>query len=247
MEGFAIGVVCMIAANAGLPFIGGISAVIRFIGSKHNKAVKAISYIIASLLAVFLFLTIWFAEELLCLIPNKVLGDYIAAILYCLLLMALGGSALYKIPTGDKSSIKAIFIEEYTYYALKNPFTWIPYRLIIYVFYFVILILSQLYELDVIEMNNDWAYFCSINKYGIVIMLSVERIIKAILSLKDRFLTLKNAKTHVDQRTDREDAEYEQSKKEFKELLHMLKDERKQAKQKAHLLKQGKQEDEVQI
>ena len=116
----------------------------------------------------------------------------------------------------------------------------INFKVLISILYIVILIVAQLETLEFIILPEKLSYFCKVHQYGIVIMYAFDKIVDAI----------KGHKAHKELVRDI-DAEREEGLKAEHEARvakrAKKKEERKIAKQKAHLLKQGKQEDEVQI
>ena len=100
------------------------------------------------------------------------------------------------------------------------------------------MIIAQLETLSFIKLSEDISFFCKVNQYGIVIMYAFDKIVDAIKGRKQHKALVRDIDSEITEglRTERKNRIERRAKK---------KEEQNQGKQIAHLLEEGKQEDEI--
>lgn len=119
------------------------------------------------------------------------IGEYIAVIIYTALLSILSSNSLYQSPKT---------VVDTPYKAFKSGFTqfnvWLsrlPLKTIINIIYLLILIVAHIQDLGYYKFPEDLSYFLTLNKYGLLIIWAIEKIIKSIKPDIERSKILKEA------------------------------------------------------
>lgn len=119
------------------------------------------------------------------------IGEYIAVIIYIALLSILSSNYLYQSPKTVVDS---------AYKAFKSGFTqfnvWLsrlPLKTIINIVYLIILIVAHIQDLGYYKFPEYLSYFLTLNKYGLLIIWAIEKIIKSIKPDIERSKILKEA------------------------------------------------------
>lgn len=141
------------------------------------------------------------------------IGEYIAVIIYIALLSVLAANSLYQSP-------KTVIDTEYK--AFKSGFTqfnvWLsklPLKTIINVVYLAILIIAQIQDLGYYKFPEDLSHFLTLNKYGLLIIWAIEKIINSVKPDMERAKILKEA---FEEQKKRDKANKEKEKKLLKYL-----------------------------
>lgn len=119
------------------------------------------------------------------------IGEYLAVIIYIALLSVLASNDLYQSP---KTTVDT------AYKAFKSGFTqfnvWLsklPLKTIINVVYLAILIIAQIQDLGYYKFPEELSHFLTLNKYGLLIIWAIEKIIKSVKPDMERAKILKEA------------------------------------------------------
>ena len=170
------------------------------------------------------------------LAPYPIAG-YIAAVLSILFMAFISSDVFLTVPNKEATRFRDMLWRELVK-AFRSYWLYrINFRLVLSIAYVVILVLAQLETLNIIKLPDDLAFFFKINQYGLVIMYAFDKIVDSIRGRKKYNELVKDidAEIEEDRKKEEEDRDARRAKKREKKL----------AKQKAHLLKQGKQEDEI--
>lgn len=214
-----------------IPFYVGIRDVVihkLFSSNKSNKA-KRINYRIFQIISITLIILFSLGVYILTnYFENSKLCDYICVIIYTTLLSLLANNALYLSPSAEAKTSFEVFRKGFARGNLNNIFSdIIPLKSIINFAYLVFLICAQIEDLEIVIFPSGFSYFCELNKYGIVIILGVERIIKSINPDKQRSKILREAFVEKE----KEDEEYRKNHPSlFKRISNGIKEKRNKKK-----------------
>ena len=111
---------------------------------------------------------------LIALLPG---ADYWFVLLYTIILALIGYSGFYRSPKEEPQSLLDAFKIGYTKQASKFFLARLSTNVFIQSAYISILILSQINDLGIIELSDISAYFVNLNKYGIVIIFAIQKLI----------------------------------------------------------------------
>lgn len=232
----AIACIFMLVFTAGISSIlVGIQNVIlyRIAQSKNTIKTKNIltigCYIISS--AIFLFLVIWGMVHLIEWLCSTNVGSYIAVIIYTLLLALMAADILYLSPSENVDSISKAFRRGFTSGSINNIIPNLYLKTIINLFYLVILILAQIEDLGFASFPDGVSYFFTLNKYGIVIVFAIEKIIKSLAPERKRMKILTEAFVEQENRDERDREERRNTFKEIKVIMKERKAVKKRIKE----------------
>lgn len=107
-------------------------------------------------------------------------SDYLFVLLYTVLLSVWGYEGFYRSPKLEAESAEDAFKTGYTREASKVFIVRVSINVFVQVAYIVILVFSQLEDLGFIKMVEEGSYFLSLNKYGIIIVYAVQKLITEI-------------------------------------------------------------------
>lgn len=155
------------------------------------------------------------------------MGDYISVLIYTLLLALISSNILYQSPEIVVNSTAKAFKKGFTESSVNNILAQLPLKVIINLLYLVVLIIAQIEDLGYIHFSDGVSYFCTLNKYGIVIILTVEKIIKSFKPEKERAKVI--TETFVKKEKE-EEKQREAVKNKFKEFKQILKERKQQKK-----------------
>lgn len=218
-----------------LPIIRGIDNVIGYKIEKSkisDLAKRKLTICFSILIIVFYVTAVWGFWLLSDLLEKLNFGSYIQVLIYTLILGALSSNSLYLSPKQEINSAWDAFRNGFTKGNVNNFFAHIPLNMLINLFYLVILIVAHVEDLEYCTLPNEVSYFFTLNKYGIVIVLAIQKVIKSVTPDKERAKILTEAFV---QQEKEDDAFRDEVKKSFGELKISLKrkrQERKNAKDK---------------
>lgn len=207
-----------------IPFWKGIDEVIKY---KHNKKyvrnkVNILKYVIKEILWHFVLLVlIVFVFFILAQLRRVVYGEYIAVIIYTLLLAMTSSKFLYQSPSVRVDSSWKAFKKGFTQSHVNSFLVQLPLKAVINIIYLAILIIAHIEDLGYFSFNPEFSHFCTLNKYGILIMLSVEKIIGSTKAEKERTEILTEANL---ENLKIEEAKFNDFKEELKEIITILKE-----------------------
>lgn len=162
-------------------------------------------------------------------------GKYVAVMTYTILLALMATNELYISPSLKVDSKGKAFRRGFTNGGVNNIIPNLYLKTIINIAYLAILICAQIEDLNLVQFNREFSYFCTLNKYGIVVIFAIEKMISSIASEKKRKKTLNEAS--VDQER-KEEQDREETRQQIHTLKLLLKERRELRKQK----RQGKKE-----
>jgi hypothetical protein len=153
---------------------------------KHKKVLVILIGIIFIVILFFLFDLICFVVKLL---SSDEITYYIGVLIYTILL-ALYSSELFSTRLFQSSKEKI----DTKWKAFKNGFTdcasliifsHLPISIIIYTWYLLCIIVSQLYDLGFI-VHSEFVSFCKYNEYGILVVMAINEIVKVVKAKKEK-------------------------------------------------------------
>ena len=112
-------------------------------------------------------------------------------------------------------------------------------KTLINLFYLIILILAQIEDLKLATLPSGLSYFCTLNKYGIVIVFAVEKIIKSVAAEKKRKRILTETFIEQEKQDEKDREETRRLMREVKELFKQRRAEKKLARQKRKQAKEN--------
>lgn len=179
----------LVLAMSLAPFVWGIDDAISYKIKVSKKCDKTKNRLI-KFFAIFMVLVyailvgiFWLLSDLL----NKVdFGGYIKVILYTLVLGVLSSEIIYQSPKQEINSAWDAFKSGLTKANVNNFWANMPLNVIINLFYLIVLILAQVDDLGYCEFSKGGSLFLTLNKYGIVILFAVQKIIKSVVPDKAR-------------------------------------------------------------
>ena len=196
------------------------------IGIRKKRVFRLIILIICLLITLPSIFAVMCLANFIC---TTELGCYIAVLVYTLLFSILSSSKIYLSPDIKVDTAFKAFKKGFTVSSIRHIFSILYLRVIIEVAYLVILILAQIEELGFCAFPKEVSLFFTLNKYGIVIMVAVEKIIKSIAPERERRKILSD--TFVEQEK-KEEKEREEMRRSFKEIWVAIKQSRQERKAK---------------
>ena len=213
----------LVVSAAAVSVFAGLHELCLFVIVKSSKGARAqkglafichIFYAIISLLFVFFGFFYW--VELLC---STNLGCYIAVIVYTLLLALMSTDVVYLSPSIRVDSALKAFRKGFTSGSVNHIVPNLYLKTIINIFYLVILILAQIEDLGFVKFSDDVSYFFELNKYGIVIVFAIEKIIKSIAPEKRRKRIILDTFIEQENRDEKEREEMRTTVNEIKSII----------------------------
>ena len=189
------------------------------------QAKKIVSTLITIILSLIVLNSTYFLFQLALIVCSTQLGCYIAAIIYTLLLSILSSSKIYLSPEVKVDTAFKAFKKSFTISSGGHIFSILYLRVIIEVAYLLFLVLAQVEELGFCAFSDEVSFFFTINKYGIVILVAIEKILKFIEGDRKRRKILSD--TFVEQET-QADKEREELRQAFKEVRELIKKRRQE-------------------
>lgn len=205
----------MIMEVAIIPIFVGLYQLALYYTNKLKRHTKFwVKFFVKALMIVGISVSI-IIPPLICYLLSLIkIGEYIAVIIYIALLSVLAANALYQSP---KTAVDS------AYKAFKGGFTqfnvWLsklPLKTIINVVYLAILIIAQIQDLGYYKFPEDLSHFLTLNKYGLLIIWAIEKIIKSVKPDMARAQILKEA---FEEQKKRDKANKEKEKKLIKYLI----------------------------
>ena len=163
-------------------------------------------------------------------------GEYIAVITYTVFLALMATNEVYISPSLKVDSKRKAFRRGFTSASVNNIIPNLYLKTIINVAYLAILICAQIEDLNLLQFNSAFSYFCTLNKYGIVIVFAIEKIISSIASEKKRGSTLTEAFVEQERK---EEQNREETRQQIRSIKLLLKERREARKQKRQKKKDG--------
>lgn len=198
------------------------------ISTGKKKFFKAIVYIILLLISLPSIFAVICLADFIC---TTELGCYIAVLVYTLIFSILSSSKIYLSPDIKVDTALKAFKKGFTVSSIRHIFSILYLRVIIEVAYLVVLILAQIEELGFCTFPEEVSLFFTLNKYGIVIMVAVEKIIKSIAPERERRKILSDTFVEQEKKEEKEREEVRQSFKKMCTVIKQLWQERKAKKQ----------------
>lgn len=227
----AVSIIFFFVVSAALtPFIFAAYELIVFkiINSKisigKKKFLKTIGHIILLLISLPSIFAVMCLADFIC---TTELGCYIAVLVYTLIFSILSSSKIYLSPDIKVDSALKAFKKGFTVSSIRHIFSILYLRVIIEVAYLVVLILAQIEELGFCTFPEEVSLFFTLNKYGIVIMVAVEKIIKSIAPERERRKILSDTFVEQEKKEEKEREEVRRSFKEIWAAIKQLRQERK--------------------
>lgn len=194
------------------------------ISSRKNNIISVIDGLILLLIAVpYIVFLFWLATT----ICATKLGCYFAVVVYTLLLSILSSSKTYLSPDVKVDTAYKVFKKAFTVSSIRHIFSILYLRVIIEIAYLVFLVLAQIEELGFCTLPAELSFFCTLNKYGIIILFAVEKIIKSVEPERERRKILSNTFVEQENKEEKERQEIRRSWKEFREEMKKQRQERK--------------------
>lgn len=194
------------------------------ISSRKKSIVSVIDGLILLLVAVpYIVFLNWLATT----ICATKLGCYFAVIVYTLLLSILSSSKIYLSPDDKVDTAYKVFKKGFTVSSIRHIFSILYLRVVIEIAYLVFLVLAQIEELGFYTLPTELSFFCTLNKYGIIILFAVEKILKSIEPERERRKILSNTFVEQENKEEKEREELRSSLKEFCEIMKKRRQERK--------------------
>ena len=194
------------------------------VGTKNKFVLKISIWFLFLALALLQFFAIFKLGAMLC---SSKLGNYIAVIIYTSCLAVMSIKDLYISPLHSVDSPIKAFRKGFKQANVNNIIPNLYLRTVIHIAYLVILVIAQLEELQLIKINSELSFFCMLNKYGIVIIFAIEKIISSINNEKKRLAIIHDTFVEQEKENDLQNKEFKQ---DFKELFAILKERRKKRK-----------------
>lgn len=138
----------------------------------------AIMIISSALMLLFLFIKI----------------NYITVVAYTILVALLFSKFLYTKYEEHPKSFKNAFYNGITCMASTCWWFFLPGKVMMYVCALVLMIISQLVDLQIVTPNNFWGEFFNLHEYAILIIISVDAITEHVIPDLQRIHALINAK-----------------------------------------------------
>lgn len=173
----------IVSGYSSIPIIRGIMNAIEYkiqkarfskTTKKFFKVTNTVFYCLVSIL------TIYCSNKFFNIITRIQAGGYIAVLIYTSLLAIHANNNLYQQPSETVNSFCSAFKREFTIANLNNIIAKLPLKVLINLSYLIILILTQIEELGYYAFSANLSYFCKLNKYGIVIIFAVEKIVNSV-------------------------------------------------------------------
>lgn len=194
------------------------------ISSRKKNIISVIDGLILLLIAVpYIAFLIWLSTT----ICATKLGCYFAVIVYTLLLSILSSSKIYLSPDVKVDTAYKVFKKGFTVSSIRHIFSILYLRVVIEIAYLVFLVLAQIEELGFCALPTELSDFCTLNKYGIIILFAVEKIIKSVEPERERRKILSNTFVEQENTEEKERQEIRRSWKEFREEMKKRRQERK--------------------
>lgn len=198
------------------------------INGKAKTALSIICNIVFCLIALIAIFSVWRLSEYLCSFD---VGKYVAVIVYTILLTIISSTTIYHSPKKEITNAWEVYKNGFTRANINNIIPRIPLKAIINIFYVLALIFAQIEDLGFCTFPDEVSYFFTLNKYGIVIVLAIEKILKSFKPDLERAKILSEAFAVQERQDEEERAELKKSFKELKELIKLRKQARKEAKE----------------
>lgn len=192
-----------------------------------KKIFKTITLFLYLILAGFVLFMLFKGVELF---EKIAAGDYIIVLIYTLLFSITSNSNLYQLPSEAVDSSWKAFKKEFTSANVNNIFADLPLKVIINLAYLTILILAQLEDLGYCTFSSELSYFLTLNKYGIVIVLTMEKVLNGIKPDKTRRRVLLEAFVEKEKIEEKEREEIKAEIKEIKQIVQARKKAKKEKK-----------------
>lgn len=226
------GIFFLVVSAAGTSFSVGLEEIFLYLIENSKKSVKVKKALIIVCHIIFatctLMFVFWGIGRLSYLLCSTNIGGYIAVIIYTLLLALMAANSLYLSPLVKVDSCIKAFRKGFTKASVNHLIPNLYIKTIINLFYLIILILAQIEDLKLATFPSGASYFCTLNKYGIVIVFAIEKIIKSFAPEKKRTEILTEA--FVEQEKEDERA-HENIRNIFKQIKASAKERRMAKKQ----------------
>ena len=191
-------------------------------------------------IVVVYILTVWGVWLLSALLEKVVFGNYIKVIIYTLILAVLSTNSLYFSPKQEINSALDVFKNGFTKANVNNFFAQIPLNVIINLLYLIILIVAQVQDLEYCKLPEEVSYFFTMNKYGIVIVLAIQKVIKGVTPDKERAKIMLEAFVEKEKEDEELTDEIKKSFSDLKASLKQKKEKRKKVKEESKKDKEKK-------
>lgn len=234
--------IVVVSAAVGLFFAGLEKMCLYLISNSHKtQKTKKIITIFCRIFVIIIILAftlggITYLSKVLCATD---IGSYIAVIIYTLLLALMSSNMLYISPSEPIDSVKKAFRKGFTGASVNHIVPNLYLKTIINLAYVIVLILAQLEDLGFAKFSKEMSYFCTLNKYGIVIVFAMEKIIKSFKPENERAKILVEA--FVEQEN-HEEKMREERKKLYNEVKSTIRERRRARKIERKKRKKGRSE-----
>ena len=186
----AIFCIFILVVNAAvLPILCGIHQIVIYevdrskIKLSSKKVITFLREFLFALTLIALNYGIYELDDFLC---SSKLGGYVAVLIYTFLFSIISSKSLYISPDLKVDSRIKAFKKGFTKMSAVSVLPNLHIRTILEIAYLMFLVLSQVEELSLCTYPASVSLFLILNKYGIVIMVAVEKIIKSINPERDR-------------------------------------------------------------